>query len=73
MTDKSKPAQAFSIGPVQAAIWKNNSKNGDFYSVTFSRSYKSGESFKNSDTFSNRDLLSVSKLADQAHSWILAQ
>ncbi len=73
MTNNSKPAQSFSIGPIQAAIWKNESQNGSFFSVTFSRSYKSGDSFKNTDSFSSRDLLAVAKLADQAHSWVLTQ
>lgn len=71
MTNKTKPEKTLSIGFVQAAIWKNSSKNGDFFNVTFSRTYKSGESLKNTNTFSNNDLLAISKLADQAHTWIL--
>ena len=71
MKDKNKPVQTFRIGNDQAAIWKNSSEKGDFYNVTFNRSYKSGEQLKNSSSFLQRDLLAVSKLADQAHTWIL--
>lgn len=73
MTKKTKPAQTYAIGPVRAAIWENESQNGPFFNVTFSRSYKSGDSFKNSESFRSQDLLALSRLADQAHSWILNQ
>ena len=71
MKDNNKPAHTLRIGNNQAAIWKNTSTNGDFYNVTFSRTYNSGEQIKNSSSFVGRDLLAVAKLADQAHTWIL--
>ena len=30
-------------GGLKATIWKNDSKNGTFYSVEFSRTYKQGD------------------------------
>lgn len=71
MTTKNKPVHTIKIGNNQAAIWKNQSANGDFYNVTFNRSYEADGEIKNADSFSGTDLLAVSKLADVAHTWIM--
>jgi hypothetical protein len=65
----SQPVGKITIWPASCAIWKN----GEFYSVTFAKSYKDGEEYKNSSSFDRDNLLALAKLADQAHSWILRQ
>ena len=67
----NKPAHSIQIGKTKAAIWKNESEDRTFYSVTFSRTYELEGELKNADSFSGLELLAVSKLADLAHSWIL--
>lgn len=72
--EKQKPAHKIQYGLIQAAIWVNTTKDGStFYNVTFSRAYKNGNNLKNTTSFRKVDLLSVAKLADQAHSWISEQ
>jgi len=70
---KEKPAHEIRFGYIKAAIWKNETASGSRYNVTFSRSYREGEEWKSSDSFGRDDLLLVSKIADQAHSWIFGQ
>jgi hypothetical protein len=47
--------------------------NGPRFNVKLSRIYKDGEAWKSTDSFGRDDLLLVSKVADQAHSWIHQQ
>jgi len=70
---KDKPVQEVRLGAVKAAIWKNDTENGVRYNTTFSRLYKDGDEWKNTDSFGRDDLLTLAKVADQAHSWIHAQ
>ena len=73
-TDKArKPAEKFCDGAIEAAVWRNESEKGPWYSVTSSRSYKRGEEWKHSDNFGKDDILPLCKLLDQAHSWIMHQ
>jgi hypothetical protein len=71
MSDTKKPAAKVNCFPVSAAIWRNSTPKGTFYSVTFERSYKddSGK-WQTSSTFNANDLLLLAKAADQAHSAI---
>lgn len=41
--------------------------------VTFTRSYKEGDDWHDSSSFGYDDLLTLSKAADDAHSWIHEQ
>lgn len=68
--DNSKPAARLRLGKVSAAIWKNETDKGDFYNVTFQRTYKEGDEFKNAQSFGRDDLLVLAKLADEAHTKI---
>ena len=54
-------------------IWKNDGDKGAWYSVTATRNYKQGEEWKESDSFGFDDLLTMAKLLDQAHTWIMTQ
>lgn len=70
MSDKSKPAHKIVHRNIAVTIWKNDGKNGPFYTATPSRRFKQGEQWQDSDSFSEDDLLLLTKLLDQAHSWI---
>lgn len=75
-TDKAanRPVHTIRYGTLRAAIWKrevdlgNNSR--PMYSVTFGRSYKDGTEWKDSSSFGPDDLLTLAKIADDAHSFI---
>jgi hypothetical protein len=77
MIENAKPAQKpvhkIRSGAIEVAIWRNKGEKGPFYSVTMSRSYKKGDDWKQADSYSADDLLLLSKLIDQAHSWIISQ
>jgi hypothetical protein len=70
----NRPVQTIRYGSVRAAIWKrevdlgNNSR--PMYSVTFTHSYKDGNDWKESSSFGPDDLLTLSKIANEAHTFI---
>jgi hypothetical protein len=70
----SLPLHTIRYGVLRAAIWKrevdlgNNSR--PMYSVTFSRSYKDGNDWKDSSSFGPDDLLTLAKIANEAHTFI---
>jgi hypothetical protein len=73
-TDKArKPAEKFRDGAIEVAVWRNESDNGPWFNVTHRRSYKQGDEWKDSDSYGQDDLLSLAKLLDLAHTWILTQ
>jgi hypothetical protein len=70
----SKPAHKIRIGALQATIWRNQSEKGTWYSVIPARGYKQGdETWKETDSLNFDDLLTMSKLLDLAHTWIMHQ
>ena len=70
MSDKVKPVHEIRLGNIKAAIWKNSTDNGDRFNATFTRLYKAGDDWKSTESFGRDDLLTVGKVADQAHTWI---
>lgn len=67
-TGNNKPVLTLSDGALKAAIWRNESENGAFYAVTFSRRYKKSEGeFADAYSFSGSELLRLSKLAERAY------
>ncbi|QDT37686.1 hypothetical protein [Stratiformator vulcanicus] len=54
-------------GGLKATIWKNSSQRGDFYSIEFSRTYKSEDGYHDSKSFNESDLLVLAHLATKAH------
>jgi hypothetical protein len=70
---KDTPVQELRLGPVKAAVWRNNTASGIRFNVTLSRLYKDGDEWKSTDSFGRDDLLLIAKVADQAHSWIFTQ
>ena len=72
-TSTNKPHERLSVGPIRAAIWRNEHPNGVSFNVTFSRAYKDPDSntWKNSTSFGVAELLALAKCANRAHSRLL--
>jgi hypothetical protein len=70
---KDKPAHEVRLGSIKAAIWKNDTEKGVRYNTTFTRLYRDGDEWQSTDSFGRDDLLTLGKVADQAHSWIHGQ
>ena len=71
---RQKPSHEVRLGSIKAAVWRNETEAGGVrYNVTFSRLYKDGDTWKSTESFGRDDLLLLTKVADQAHSWIFAQ
>ena len=65
-----KPQAKFKMGRIQAAVWKNDTEKGSYFTVTINRRYRTGDGWKSSTAFSRNDLPLVAKVADLAHTWI---
>ena len=68
-----KPVHEIRLGRIKVAIWENETENGSRHNVSISRLYKDGDQWKDSTSFGRDDLLLVAKIADLAHSWIIAR
>jgi hypothetical protein len=66
----NKPAHTARYGALKCTIWKNDSRNGPFFTTVITRSYKDGEDWKESHAFGLEDLPTLAKAALDAHSWI---
>ena len=65
---KTKPVETLRDGNLKAAIWKNESGNGHFFSVTFERTYTDEkDGIKSAHSFSGTQLLQLARLADKAY------
>jgi hypothetical protein len=69
----SKPAHKIRSGVLQVTIWRNSGDNGNWYNVVPTRSYKQGDDWKETDKLNFDDLLTMAKLFDLAHTWIMGQ
>lgn len=69
----SQPAHKIRSGVLQVTIWRNHGERGNWYSVIPSRSYKQEDAWKETDSLGFDDLLTMAKLFDLAHSWIMHQ
>ena len=72
-TKKARPVHEVRIGLIKAAIWANRTEEGVRHNVTFERCYKDSEEWKTATSFGRDDLLTLAKVADEAHSWITQQ
>ena len=70
---RQRPVHEVRLGAIKAAIWRNDTSVGARHNVTFSRLFREGEQWRSTESFGRDDLLLLAKVADQAHSWILAQ
>lgn len=67
-TQKNTPIKTIADGRLKAAIWRNESEKGPFYSVTFTRSYRDADgNWHDTDSFSGTDIVLVSRLASLAY------
>jgi hypothetical protein len=71
MSNNEKPVHKIRAGAIEVAVWRREGENGAFYSVSMNRSYKQGEEWKQADSYGVDDCLLLSKLLDQAHSWMI--
>jgi len=69
-TEPKKPVHRVKVGPVQANVWENESREGVFYSMTFERFYKAGDEWKSSPSFGQRNAGAVAEAAMEAACWI---
>ena len=69
----SQPAHKIRIGVLQVTIWRNHGERGNWYSVIASRGYKQEDVWKKTDSLGFDDLLTMGKLFDLAHTWIMHQ
>ena len=66
----NKPVETFRRGNIEAAVWKNRGEKGDYYNVTFNRTYREGDEVRNSPSFGQHDLLRVMRVAELAEAYI---
>ncbi len=67
-TKKPTPADTLRDGSIKATIWKNESENGVFFSVAFTRTYTDKDgNFHDVDSFSGMQLLQLARLAEKAY------
>lgn len=65
---KTRPVETLRDGAIKAALWKNESENGVFFTVTFARTFKDAEgNLKDADGFSGTQLLRLARLAGKAY------
>ena len=70
MASNNKPVAELRSGAVKATIWENEVGGIPRCSVTFSRIYPDGGQWKTTQSFGFSNLLTLAKLADQAHTLI---
>lgn len=65
---KTRPVETLRDGAIKAALWRNESENGAFFTVTFARTFKDAEgNLKDADGFSGTQLLRLARLAGKAY------
>lgn len=65
------PVFELRMGLIKASVWENATKQGMNYAVTVIRLFKNGNEWKESTRFHRDDLLTVAKVMDLAHTWII--
>ncbi|MEL6201924.1 MAG: hypothetical protein AAFR39_06145 [Pseudomonadota bacterium] len=59
-----RPEETVREGPLKAAIWRNESDNGAYHSVTVARTYKDRDgNLQDTQSFRAKDMLGLSELA----------
>ena len=68
--EKNTPVHEARLGRVRAAVWKNESAKGSWYSVTIAKLYKDEDGkWQDGHNFSREDLPLLIKVADEAYTW----
>lgn len=61
---RNAPAHQVRVGRIQGTVWKNDGKDGAWYSVSITRSYQDGQKqWKQAATFGRDDLLVVAEVS----------
>jgi hypothetical protein len=71
---QNAPIKRFRIGFVTASVWKNETADRPFYTVTVQRAYKDEKGdYQNNGNFNHADLLNLSRVVVRAENWIADQ
>ena len=70
MATHNKPVAELRIGAVKATVWENEVGGITRHNVTFSRIYRDEDQWKTAHSYGFKNLLTLAKLADQAHTLI---
>lgn len=72
---RDKPAAEFIFGRIRVVVWKNTSKEGDWYSSSLSRSYydEADKKWKTAATLGKDDLLTGCEALRAAYLFIVKQ
>ena len=70
MATHNKPVVELKIGAVKATVWENEVGGITRHNVTFSHSYRDEDQWKTTHSYGFKNLLTLAKLADQAHTLI---
>ena len=65
--DKNTPTKELRVGSCKAAIWANESDGRPFFSVTFSRLYRTDDGWRSTGSFGLNDLPHLAMLTHRAH------
>lgn len=71
-TKSAPPIHRVRLGDIEVTIWEKDSLRGPFQSLTFSRSYKDGETWKRTGAFNLRDLDTLEAAIHAAREWLKA-
>ena len=71
--DSKKPVHTVKIGAINAAIWANDSKFGQRYSVTLEQRYKDDDKWHSSSSINASQLPQAEKALAKAFDWIHAE
>ena len=73
MTDKKGPVKKLKIGRVNAAVFRNDTDKGTWYSVAIDRVYKSGDEFRRVSTFPENELENLEVAVARTKAFIAEQ
>jgi len=74
MAPQTKPVRKYRRKGIEAAIWKNLSKDNKVrFNVTLSKKYKDGDQWKTASSLDWDDLQRARKVLDRADDWIEGQ
>ena len=64
---KRKPAFTLRDGTLKATIWKNDGQKGPWFSVDFTRGYRTDDGWNDTNSIRGDDLLKLAFLAQEAY------
>lgn len=71
MEPKIRPVETFRDSKLKASVWRNEGKEGPYYTVTLAKTYEDRNGrLQDSHSFTGGELLRVAELAREAHSFV---